>query len=163
MALLGCHKEAPAPPVDPTEKLPPATQVGQRTLGCLVNGQPWTPAGNPFAGPLLSAVYLNGRLGISASRVLVVNGRNSFHRLGFSIQNVHGAGTFLLADSTSTGSYEDFDTRCTYQTFAAQSGTVVLTKFDPVNRIVSGRFNFALEAPGCGRVEVSDGRFDVRF
>ena len=31
---------------DPASQLPLATQTGANTLGCLVNGQPWTPQGN---------------------------------------------------------------------------------------------------------------------
>lgn len=36
-----CKKDDPAP----EEQLPPATQTGANTLGCLVNGQPYTPGG----------------------------------------------------------------------------------------------------------------------
>ncbi|WP_162550068.1 hypothetical protein [Hymenobacter nivis] len=39
--LLGCKKTEQAP----ADQLPPATQTGANTLGCLVNGQPWTPQG----------------------------------------------------------------------------------------------------------------------
>ena len=42
-ALLGlsqCKKH------DPESALPPATQTGASTFGCLVNGQAWTPKGN---------------------------------------------------------------------------------------------------------------------
>ncbi len=44
-ALLGlsqCKKKDP----DPVDQLPPATQTGANTFGCLVNGQAWTPNGN---------------------------------------------------------------------------------------------------------------------
>ena len=56
LLLTQCSKckndPAPEPPKDPLALLPPETQTGQRTFGCLVNGQAWTPAGNPFGGPL---------------------------------------------------------------------------------------------------------------
>ena len=44
-ALLGlsqCKKKRDPAPED---QLPPATQTGANTFGCLVNGQPWTPQG----------------------------------------------------------------------------------------------------------------------
>lgn len=44
-ALLGlsqCKKHDP----DPVDQLPPATQTGANTFGCLLNGQLWTPSGN---------------------------------------------------------------------------------------------------------------------
>lgn len=33
-------------PRDPADQLPPATQTGANTFGCLVNGQPYTPSGS---------------------------------------------------------------------------------------------------------------------
>jgi hypothetical protein len=107
---------------------------------------------------------MNGRLGISASRVLVVNGGNSFQRMGISLENVQTVGTYLLTDSlVRVGSYENFDTGCKLSTSPTQSGTVVITRLDPVARIAAGRFSFTLEKPGCGRVEVTEGRFDTPF
>ena len=58
LALLGlgqCRRNDPAPPPDPLAQLPAETQTGQGTFGCLLNGQPWTPAGSPFGGPLFIA------------------------------------------------------------------------------------------------------------
>ncbi|MEJ7914030.1 MAG: hypothetical protein WKF70_12800 [Chitinophagaceae bacterium] len=39
------------------EQLPPATQTGAETFGCLVNGKAFKPKGSPFGGPILSASY----------------------------------------------------------------------------------------------------------
>ena len=47
-ALLGlsqCKKTEPAA-ARPEDQLPPATQTGANTFGCLLNGQPWTPGGS---------------------------------------------------------------------------------------------------------------------
>ncbi|QKG53326.1 hypothetical protein [Hymenobacter sp. BRD67] len=46
-ALLGltqCQKSDPSL-AKPEDQLPPATQTGAGTFGCLFNGQPWTPQG----------------------------------------------------------------------------------------------------------------------
>ena len=37
--------------------LPPATQEGKGTFGCLVNGASFTPKGSSFGGPVLSSYY----------------------------------------------------------------------------------------------------------
>ncbi|QKG57324.1 hypothetical protein GKZ68_12260 [Hymenobacter sp. BRD128] len=165
LGLSQCKKSDPTPPPTPSQLglLPPATQTGQRTFGCLVNGQAWTPAGSPFGGPLFTAVYLDNRLGISASRKLLVNGTNSFQRMGFSISKIYHTGTYSLNDSSRVGSYEDFDKSCSMYTSSSQVGKVIITKLDFVNQIVSGTFAFTLEAPTCGKVIVTDGRFDTRF
>jgi len=39
--LAQCKKYDPSP----EEQLPPATQTGANTFGCLLNGQPWSPSG----------------------------------------------------------------------------------------------------------------------
>src|ERR1700704_854943 len=41
----------------PEEQLPPETQVGAGTFGCLVNGSAFKPKGSPLAGPILSCAY----------------------------------------------------------------------------------------------------------
>jgi hypothetical protein len=43
-------------------KLPPATQTGAETFGCLINGQLFKPKGSSFGGPILSCAYqfING-------------------------------------------------------------------------------------------------------
>lgn len=65
--LLGCKKTSPAP----ADQLPPATQTGANTFGCLLNGQVWTPQG--YNGTSNYSVsydpnYRKGTLSISTYR-----------------------------------------------------------------------------------------------
>ena len=170
LALLaqaaGCRKKDPAPdpPTDPLSQLPPETQTGQRTFGCLVNGHAWTPAGNPFGGPLLSCSYMTSRLAIVANRVTIVNGSNHFQRISLVLDRVSQHGNYVLNDSSSQfARYENDDTACNITTTPTQIGSLEIIKLDPVARIVSGRFSFTLETPGCGKAVVTDGRFDCPF
>ena len=39
------------------DALPPATQEGKETFGCLVNGEAFTPKGSNLGGPTLSSYY----------------------------------------------------------------------------------------------------------
>ncbi|WP_158010956.1 hypothetical protein [Hymenobacter lapidarius] len=50
-----------------------------------------------------------------------------------------------------------------YYTDATHPAIVEITRLDVVNRVVSGRFAFTLETPSCGKLVVTDGRFDSRF
>ncbi len=166
----GCKKIDPfpvtPPPANPVDLLPPATQTGMRTFGCLLNGQAWNQAGSQFAAPVLSTVFYKKRLGISCRRtfnddkgVPVVN-----QRMGFSIDSVIGPGIYQLADSDKyVFTFSDFLTKCEYTTGNGLSATVQLTRFDPVARIAAGRFSFTLSKPGCGQVVVTEGRFDCPF
>ncbi|MGH2649337.1 MAG: hypothetical protein ACRDE8_17285, partial [Ginsengibacter sp.] len=48
-----CKKHKPGNPVD---QLPPATQTGANTFGCLINGEVFLPKG-PSLGPILQCAY----------------------------------------------------------------------------------------------------------
>ena len=69
LLLTQCSKCKNDPtPADPAAALPPATQTGAGTLGCLVNGQPWTPQGNNGSSNnniYYDPTYRGGNLGIS--------------------------------------------------------------------------------------------------
>ena len=64
-ALNSCKKEKTG-----IDALPPATQEGNDTFGCLVNGEAFTPKGSSFGGPILSSYYqyLNSGDGLSDHR-----------------------------------------------------------------------------------------------
>ena len=43
LLYTACRKPNPDPPITEEEKLPPATQEGKNTFGCLVDGKAWVP------------------------------------------------------------------------------------------------------------------------
>ncbi|HYG02765.1 MAG TPA: hypothetical protein VD927_09980 [Chryseosolibacter sp.] len=66
----GCKLDDPQPaPKTELEKLPPATQEGKNTFGCLVNGMAWYTVSSTRA----SASYQQGILDLSASIVTPLN------------------------------------------------------------------------------------------
>jgi hypothetical protein len=70
----------------------------------------------------------------------------------------------VLRNATSrSAELSDRERNCLFMTDASHPATVAITRLDPVARIVSGRFSFTLETPNCGRVTVTDGRFDTIF
>ncbi|MFD2786908.1 hypothetical protein [Hymenobacter rubripertinctus] len=71
-ALLGlsqCKKKDP----DPLSQLPPATQTGANTFGCLIDGKAWTPKGRVGLGDNLyfeyDPTFNGGTLGVQVYRV----------------------------------------------------------------------------------------------
>lgn len=50
--FLGCTKNKPA-----VDQLPPETQRGAGTFGCLIDGKVFKPKGDIFGGPISSASY----------------------------------------------------------------------------------------------------------
>ena len=166
--LAGCKVKDPypasPPPATPLDQLPPATQTGQYTFGCLVNGQAWLPAGNPLAGPLTSAGYAHRNFYLTVNRAIISNGATTTQRIQFEIDSIQVVGTYRLTNATSrTAELADRERQCVFVTDARHPATVQITRLDPVARVVSGRFSFTLDTPGCGQVVVTDGRFDVGF
>ena len=160
-----CKREDPhpTPPQNPVSLLPPETQTGQRTFGCLVNGQAWNLAGSSLGGSLFTAQYFSGHLSLGASG-LTADGKSSGGVIQIGIDKITAVGRYtLVGKDTSFVSYDDARTNCLYYTTALRPAMVEITRLDLVNRIVAGRFSFTLETPGCGPVVVTDGRFDSRF
>ena len=163
--LSSCKKEV--------TELPPATQTGANTFGAMVDGKIWVPQG--FASipssNILEARLLGGNFFITAQ-----NFSSSPNETEFDIVlvGVTGPGTYSLnvnvPHPSSAGSYAYYVKRNLspineWITSATFTGSVTLTKFDTVGRIVSGTFQFNAgevfnSAPA---VAVVDGRFDVKY
>ncbi|GAA4393059.1 hypothetical protein [Hymenobacter koreensis] len=171
LLCAGCKKEK-----TPLETLPPATQTGQNRAGCLIDGQAWQPAyvsstssGNPF---FVSWRRRPSGYALTLTMMRITNSQNM--RLVFWVPNIRRAGTFALdqtADPRITSAnppygqfidYEPFPGR-DYLTGPAAAGTLTITRFDTVARIVSGTFELTPQTDDGQTVRLTDGRFDVTF
>jgi hypothetical protein len=47
IVLASCHKDDDDQPTDPVDQLPPATQTGAGTFGCLLDGEVFLPGNTP--------------------------------------------------------------------------------------------------------------------
>lgn len=154
------------------EQLPPETQTGANTFGCMVDGNVFLPKGDPFAGPVIKAQYqlVNGRqgFGISANRS-TGNIREGVGLGGDSVRVY--TGLFELA-GIKVGcfvggyTYRDLNTLpgIQYGTTNINRGQLIITKFDTINQIVSGRFWFDAKDTVTGKiVQVREGRFDLPY
>ena len=149
--------------------LPPATQEGKGTFGCLVNGLLFTPKGSPFGGPIQQSYYqfVNG-----AYHFLVAAGHsNNGKTLGVQINAedivLQTGMTIPLVEGKkgeAIGWHFDYGNDLKdYKTNNQIKGELKITRFDEVNQIVSGIFWFdAVNAAG-EKVEIREGRFDMRF
>ena len=169
-ALLGlsqCKHTDPAPP-KPEDQLPPATQTGAHTFGCLLNGQPWTPSGN--VGPLNYRLiydpgYAGGDLEIRAYRyVEELKGTQYFVIAGAPVTK---AGTYPIDGKTIGVYYKSGITGSCFEYYNAPdlttSGQLIVSRLDLTQGIVSGTFNFKLWQPGCDTLKVTQGRFDYKL
>ena len=158
--LLGCQKTGP----DPAAQLPPATQTGAGTFGCLVNGQPWTPQGNDgFSNYSVSydPTYHHGTLAVSAYRVSG-SGKDEV-TIGFASDSVRTQGNYSIVRGGPNLAVVTYQTGCQYHSTDIGTygrGAFNITRLDLKAGVVSGTFAFTLYKPGCDSVRVTQGRFD---
>ncbi|RTQ50656.1 hypothetical protein EJV47_08460 [Hymenobacter gummosus] len=157
-------KDDPQPKTE-EEKLPPATQEGKNTFGCLLNGQVWT-ASPPAFSPTLTAQYY-GAFGREELTIRASNYRPAFDQtVYFRLRGIGSTGRYpILGGQPRYVEWRSRDMQCAfYDTLTStQVGVVDITRLDRVQRVVSGRFAFTLRRAGCPDVQATDGRFDLRF
>lgn len=143
------------------EKLPPITQEGKNTFGCLVNGKAFVVDNSSQ----LTAIYQR--------RTLIISGeidRNGMDK-GISIivydEALH-VSSYNLTDTIKTNStYSDFsnypDSYCQYESRNILDGKLIIDHFDTVRFIISGRFNYIITASNCDTIRITEGRFDMQY
>jgi hypothetical protein len=83
------------------------------------------------------------------------------------VQKFSEIGEYLVSDSSLVAfSYSKQDIGCswgtTYDDSIFKSGKLTITKLEKFRRIISGTFYFTIEN-SCGKVEVTEGRFDLKY
>jgi hypothetical protein len=158
----------------PEDQLPPATQTGARTFGCLLNGQLWVPSGNsgmPNFRVTYDPAYDGGNLDIRTYRVINGTQQTQFLSLGFNQISQPGTYRFQSVITSLTTphniDFNDGNGDACYE-FISHRGTttrgeLTITRLDKQQGIVSGTFAFTLLQPGCDTIRVTKGRFDNRF
>ncbi|MBD3748435.1 MAG: hypothetical protein IE931_02965 [Sphingobacteriales bacterium] len=170
---MQCKKDATG-----IDALPPATQEGKETFGCLVNGEAFTPKGyifNPDGGPTLSSYYqyLNSSTAqgfyFNLSARYKKSGPNKSVSIGADNVIIKQGQTYILKNYQNSneiyGSYAIISNGLIneYSTINDYKGELYISKFDELNQIVSGTFWFDAVNDKGDKVEVREGRFDVHY
>ncbi|MCW3073047.1 MAG: hypothetical protein JWP69_116 [Flaviaesturariibacter sp.] len=153
-----------------SDKLPPITQIGANTFGCLVNGKVWVPKGyngNGTPNPRLSLDFFNSRNTFSINTYQFENNNPAgFISLSF-LDTIIRAGVYTYPDKMNFSvGWEKAIGSCFTQAFdtsVKKWGEAILTKYDNTLRIASGTFNFKFKAQTCDTVYITSGRFDFKF
>jgi hypothetical protein len=157
-------------PVDQLSLLPPATQTGARTFGCLVNGQAFVPKDRSIIeGPLLQCnyIFLNGGYYfllalVNSNNGLVQGVRVATDSLAIAQGQSYKFAIYRKGNADAAYNLTGTQNR-SYVTNTTVSGYLTITKLDPIMQIVSGTFYFkGINAPG-DTVNVTDGRFDMPY
>jgi hypothetical protein len=158
------------------DPLPEATQGGKQTFGCRVNGKPFVPDGGTgwnAAKPIV--VYNDSRKGPNGEALLFY-GIDAVSRDGqrmyIVVSDPFRPGPRILDKEYIPTTWPNvLNDAAAYQgpagaffTGPPHIGTLVLTRADTAAQIMSGTFAFKAKNPKTGEVvEITDGRFDVRW
>lgn len=160
---------------NPIGELPPKTQTGANTFGCLVDGKAFTPGGSSLSGPNKGAVYQYLIPGIPNGYTFAVSGtdkRNpeTITSVGFGFDSVRISSGLFLLNLRKNGQgggcrfYNNiFPNGNLFNTNETVSGELLIKKFDTINQIVSGTFWFNAINSSNEKVEIREGRFDMRY
>ncbi|MCY7291222.1 MAG: hypothetical protein LH615_03475 [Ferruginibacter sp.] len=150
------------------EQLPPITQTGANTFGCLINGKIYTPKGFQQNKPNFNIIVDPGFQGNLDLRTFSIENEIQ-SAFGFSSFNINSASTYNL-DTSQVFPYfsKDINSPVCYFTSSNANyhkGVLIITRYDLTNRIISGEFNFKLYDPSisCDTIRITQGRFDKQF
>src|SRR5690606_2792432 len=177
--LFACCKSddnmpTPDPNIPEVEKLPPATQTGANTVGCLVNDMAFLPSGsltgssNPYCGYYYDSFVLVFSI-VKNKENITGNGTESVAI--YIDETILEEGIIYLLHYNETGRYAAFDIIGglgtipdeSYETNNEYTGELHITKLDKHNNIISGTFWFDAVDEQGEVVEIREGRFDMVF
>jgi hypothetical protein len=169
--FTACSNDDNKKTTNPIDQLPPMTTTGKNTIGCLVNGVPFTDSGlmNNFYQLVEGEYYLAinwengfgdnfvaGQISIRKTQIIegesyLLNNNDSSSMIDY----IGGAANYVYSDNSNFG---EFYTNSIY------SGVVTFTKFNTQSSIMSGTFEFQARELITGEIiNITDGRFDLTF
>lgn len=168
--LTCCEKDDNNKPKTELEKLPPATQIGANTAGCLVDGKAFISKGYFPGGTGLTCNYIDGE-DFTLSIAENINGKIRSVFIASYNQNLHdNIGTSFQLNENSANSkfgeyiiYNTDSTQDSYSTTSTVIGELKITNHNFNQAILSGTFWFNAVNSNGEKVEVREGRFDMQY
>ena len=167
VTLSCCNKNDDDQPINPIDQLPPATQTGEQTFGCLINGEAFVPPSFGSNSPSAFYQFVDGAytLGISASK----GGGNELESIllgALDVSNIVEANYLLKSEQSGNflGKYLIGGGIISNSVTTDEiPGELVITKFDSENFIISGTFEFTVLDNDGQEIHITDGRFDMNY
>ncbi len=158
----------------PADCLPPATQTGENTFGCLINGNPWVAEIDPgvFDPTLrpLDMVYDETDTGVFYNNSMTLRSK----QVADSIFDAFTLSASFITEESSLNVVNN-NIRATYRSSYSQLFTnyeidtllpvkLDITKLDTLRNICSGTFEFyALSNDKTDTLHITEGRFDKKY
>ncbi|TYC12652.1 hypothetical protein ES677_08280 [Bizionia gelidisalsuginis] len=167
LIVSNCNKNDDDQPTNPIDQLPPATQTGAQTFGCLINGEAFVPPSFGSNSPSAFYQFVGGAytLGISGgtgggTELKSINlgcldmpliEEINYNLLEFVTGNYFGE--YYLGGGNGE----------IYSTTVNNPGTLTITRFDQDNFIISGTFEFTVVDNDGNEINITNGRFDMNY
>jgi hypothetical protein len=159
--LFGCDKEDK--PSNPIDQLPPATQIGAGTFGCLVNGVPYVDNSgffNCFYQLVDGEYYFN----ISPNFSNKVFRELDLGCKGINFSNISSFDLAIYNDGGGSAIFSVANELRDISTNLDYNGICVVTYFNNTVNIISGTFEFEIYDEITQTLYVvTNGRFDAKF
>jgi hypothetical protein len=147
------------------EKLPPITQTGRWSFGCLENGKAVRITNSSLMRAETQQDVFIIRFTKTVDNKLWAENLKQFE---FRMTDPLEIG--IEYDLTNAGIYKlqyieylNDMPNCIYEPENITSGTLTFSNIDRINHIVSGTFEFETVTQDCDTIRVTDGRFDLRY
>ncbi|HRN98731.1 MAG TPA: hypothetical protein PLA69_05385 [Flavobacterium sp.] len=160
--MLSCSDDNNKPKSE-LDKLPPATQTGENTVGCLLDGKAFLP-GKIFNPTNCFYQYVDGEFYFVMAFTGSLNSVLVTVSVGTQKLSLIEGGTYNLIELTDNQAYGGY----VYGTFEnytsnVHSGELFISKLDSENGIVSGTFWFDIVDYEGNLREIREGRFDMEY
>jgi hypothetical protein len=164
LLTLSCCNKDDDKPTNPIDQLPPDTQIGANTAGCLVNGEAFLPKG---AGIILNCFYQDGlNFGLSITKNISNNIQNI--NVASLNQSLEIEKIYQLKEYGANSKYGEYTYFYTggdkrYKTNSIVTGELKITYHNFIKAIISGTFWFdAINSEG-EIIKIREGRFDMEY
>lgn len=174
--FCGCKKDDSLP--WPLSELPPATQSGENTFGCLINGEPFVPGiyvWDPIS-QALNVSYDEPNYGWEDDNRLIVHSHCKRYNdndsvsiiLNFALFPLFSTGKYTISNTNYFNSNSYFTKNGPlkiYEIDESALNQVTITRLDTAVNIASGTFEMNLREidDSTDILQIRHGRFDVRY
>jgi hypothetical protein len=168
LLLANCAKDKPNNNSDHVPGLPPATQIGANTFGCLVNGVPWVPQGSNGTNNLsidYDPDFDNGIFNIAARNFLSANGERIVIGIRDSLNFINPPHNYKLSNASLFRAI--FMNNCIIESWKTDvqvfNGSLTINTLNKQLKIIAGTFEFHMTKDLCDTIKITKGRFDFKF
>lgn len=147
---------------NPIDCLPPITQNGKGTFGCLVDGEIFKPTSTGMGGSGLDVHYKNTGV-IESLSISAINHKKDNAVYLVIVDDIEADNTYKLASAKDSTYALYSESLSYYETFKESNGTVTINYFDREKGIISGVFSFSAKNEAREEVSIQMGRFDLEL